>query len=698
MKIFTKTKASILSIRTSSLFAALLLLGITLLLALPARSQNTASIKGKVTDSKNVTLPGVTVKLEGNVPQTQSTDGNGNYSFTNLRAGNYTVTLTFLGFTTSVNRITLATGQANVTNVVLAEEASSLDEVVIMGYGVQKKTSVTASASSIQGGTVSNLPVTNLSQALGGSLPGVVTRQGSGEPGRDAATIYIRGIASTGSTSPLLIVDDIPRDYSSLDPSSIETITVLKDAAASAPYGVAGANGVILVTTKKGKTGLPTMSFKSFYGVQNPTILPEFPTSFEFASLQNAAALNGVAAIVGANGSVTVPWDASQLAKFKDGTIDPDRYPNTDGMKTFIDRNTPLMTEGLEISGGSERVKYYSSLGYMFEAGIFSITNVHRYNLSLNLDAQATKTTTLSFKVSGRQQTNAYSPVSTSRVFELIKYVLPIYPVFWSNGQNATYAYGDIFQSGQTSNKTTQVFSQLAVDQKLSFVPGLSVKAQIAYDPTTSFDKAWRIPVHLWSANFNTTPYTFNDAIFEQVKPSLTQGVTQGQQLTYQGSLNYDHTFGKHKVGALALFEVKANDQYSITAGRLNYNLYVDELSLGSSTATDLSNGGSSSQSHQMGGVYRVTYAYNDKYLLEASGRYDGSYYFAPGKRWGFFPAVSAGWRVSQENFMKNNVPWIDNFKIKGSYVEIGFPVRASSAKRLSPPVNKILLSFPSSQ
>jgi len=663
MKIFTISESSIPTNRISSLFVALLLIGMQLILALPASSQNTGSIKGKVTDSKNTTLAGVTVKLEGNVPQTQSTDANGNYSFTNLRAGNYTVSLNFLGFTPSTSRVTLAAGQASVVNVVLAEETTNLDEIVVMGYGVQKKTSVTASVSSIQGGTVANLPVTNLTQALGGSLPGVIARQGSGEPGRDNATIYVRGISSTGSTSPLLIVDDIPRDYSSLDPSSIETITVLKDAAASAPYGVAGANGVILVTTKKGKTGLPSLSFKSFYGFQNPTILPEYPTSEEYAKLTNAASING--------GGKAVYTDA-ELAKFKDGTIDPDKYPNTNGIDFFMAKNRPLVTQGLELSGGSERVKYYSSLGYMFEAGLFSITNVNRYNMTLNLDAEATKTTTVSLKLNGRQQTNRYTPVSTSRIFELIKYVLPIQPVFWSNGENATYVYPDLFQAGYTTAKTTQVFGQLSIDQKLPFVPGLSVRGQIGYDPTTTFNKAWRVPVHLWSANFNTTPYTFGDAIFEQTKPTLSQSVTQAQQLTYQASMSYDHTFGKHKISALLLGEAKANDSYSIGAGRNNYNLYVDEISLGSSTATDLSNTGSSSQGRQMGAVYRLQYGFNDKYLLEASGRYDGSYYFAPGKQWGFFPAFSAGWRVSQENFMKNNLPWVDNFKIKGSYGEVG--------------------------
>jgi len=647
----------------------LLLIGMQLFLALPASSQNTGSIKGKVSDNKGA-LPGVTVKLEGNVPQTQTTDRDGNYNFTNLRPGNYTVTSTFVGFTPSTNPVTLAAGQQSVVNVTLSEETTNLDEVVVIGYGTQKKTSVTAAVSSIQGSSIANLPVTNMANALGGTLSGIITRQASGEPGRDAASVYIRGISSTGSTNPLLIVDGIPRDYSNLDASTIETFTVLKDAAAAAPYGVAGANGVILVTTKRGSSGMPSLTFRSSYGVQNPTVLPELPTGFEFASIVNAAAKNDWVIAKTATPFVP-PYSDAALQKFKDGS-DPDQYGNSNAIDAFIGRNTPLISNTVELSGGADRIKYYASAGYMFEAGIFSITNTNRYTLSFNMDAQATKTTNVSLGLNGRQQDNQYSPVTTSRLFELIKYALPTTPLFFSNGASPSKAYVDIYQTGRTTNKTTQLYANLAIDQKVGFIPGLSVKGTVAYDPRYVFDKAWRVPVYLATANFATTPYTFGSAIYEDAKPSLSQTSTFSKQLTYQASMNYNHAFGKSDVGFLVLFEDKANTSMNITAGRTMYNLFVPELSSGSSTPTDASNGGGSSAARQMGVVYRGTYSYNDKYMLEASGRYDGSYYFAPGKKFGFFPAFSVGWRVSQENFIKKNLPWIDNMKIRGSYGEVG--------------------------
>jgi TonB-linked SusC/RagA family outer membrane protein len=636
-----------------------------------ASAQSTASIKGKVTDSKGVVLPGVTVKLEGTATQSQATDANGNYSFTSLRAGNYTLTYTFLGFAPFTNRVTLAAGQASVTDATLTEETNNLDEVVVVGYGTQKKTSVTAAVSSIQGDAISKLPVTSLNNSLGGRVTGLVVRQTSGEPGRDDANIYIRGVSTLGSTAPLLIVDGIPgRAFASLDPESIETVSVLKDAAAVAPYGVAGANGVILVTTKRGKEGLPTLTFNSSYGIQNPTVLPEMPTGYEFAFMLNAAAKNDWV-----NSKSTAPfvppYTDAELQKFKDGS-DPDRYPSTNAMD-LIERNTPLLNTSIQLSGGADKVKYFASLGYMFQAGIFTITDVNRYNLSFNLDAQATKTTTLSLGLSGRDQVNEYSPITTSRLFELIKYALPNLPLFYSNGMSGSKAYIDIYNSGRATNKTTQIFGQLSLDQKLPFVPGLSAKGTVGFDPRYSFDKTWRVPVYLAAiTNVNTTPYTITQALYEQALPSLSQTATVAKQLTYQASLSYNRTFGKHQVGALALFEDKANQQYNITAARTNYNLYVDELSSGSSTPTDASNSGGSSRARQMGVVYRSTYAYNDKYLLELSGRYDGHYYFAPGKRFGFFPSASVGWRISQENFFKQALPWVDNFKIKASYGEVG--------------------------
>jgi TonB-linked SusC/RagA family outer membrane protein len=466
-------------------------------------------------------------------------------------------------------------------------------------------------------------------------------------------------IRDRGNSSPLLIVDDIPRAFKDLDPNSIETITVLKDAAAVAPYGVAGANGVILVTTKRGKTGAPTLSYNGYVGFQNPTRLTEYPSSYEYASLINAAA---------ANEGLPAMYSDAVLQKFKDGS-DPDRYPNTNPW-SLINRNTVLTNHNLEISGGNDRVKYYGGIGYQHEKGLFAATYQNRFNLNLTLDAQATKTTKVSLSVKGREQNNHYPSETTSRIFITITNAKPDWTQVYKNGLPGALLAGMIHSDGYRKTNTSQIFSQLSVDQEIPFIPGLKAKGSVAFDPTNTFNKNWLKPVQYWSLDTITNQYNVNNA--ERPKAELNQSYSRETQLTFQGSLHYNRTFGKNTVGMLGLVESKANDYHVMGALRRNYGLSIDELNMGSSTQSDIQNSGSSSAARQLGFVYRVQYDYDSKYLFEASGRYDGSYYFAPDKRFGFFPAFSVGWRLSEENFIKNNLNWVDNLKLRASYGEVG--------------------------
>jgi TonB-linked SusC/RagA family outer membrane protein len=613
------------------------------------------AIKGKVTDRKtSEPLIGVSVKIKGtNVGA--STDVNGNYSLNAPENG--ILVFSIIGY---ISQELPVNGSASI-DMTLQEDLQSLNEVVIVGYGTQKRTSVTAAVSSLNGAKIAAVPVANMSNAIGGRLPGLIVRQNSGEPGKDGSNIFIRGVSTTGNSQPLLVVDGIRRAFQNLDPSTIENITVLKDAAAVAPFGIAGANGVILITTKRGKTGMPTITYNSFMGVQNPTVLPELPTAYEYATLKNAASVN-----VGGKPLYTDP----ELQKFKDGS-DPDAYPNQNIYDMLFKKNSPLTTHNIELAGGAERVKYYGSVGYQHQGGIWAPTYQNRFNYTMNIDADVTKTTKISLNINGREQVNNAPTVTTGRLFELVHYASPIRPVLFSNGESGEYIWNNVFNSGDSRTNTSQMYSQLSIEQELSFIPGLKAKATFAFDPTQTRNKAFRTPSHLWSVNTTTTPYTFIDGIFEQSKPSLSQSMVYSRQLTYQGSLNYDRTFGKSNIGGLVLFEANSNDDLTFGAGRRNYNLSIGELSMGSSSLADMSNFGSSSSARQMGVVYRATYAYDNKYLFEASGRYDGSYYFSADKRFGFFPAFSLGYRLSEEKFMQN-ISWLDNLKIRGSYGEVG--------------------------
>lgn len=612
------------------------------------------SIRGKVSDEKGEALPGVSILVKG-TQQGTITDENGNFQLD--VAEGVILVLSFVGYETREIRV----GAETFLSLSLKVDQKSLEEVVVVGYGTQKKTSVTAAVSSMKGEEIANVPVANLSNAIGGRIPGLIVRQNTGEPGRDQSNIFIRGVATTGNTQPLLIVDNIPRSFQNLDPNTIESITVLKDAAAVAPYGVAGANGVVLITTKRGKSGTPTISYNGYWGFQNPTVLPELPTAYEYAKLKNEASISVGGAPM---------YSEESLRKYRDGS-DPDGHPNQNVYDMLFEKNTPLTGHNVELSGGAERIRYYASVGYQYQAGLWKPTNQSRYNYAISLDADVTKSTRVSFSLNGREQTNNAPSISTDRIFELVHYAAPNQPILFSNGESGVYVWNNVHGSGKSKTNTTQVYSQLSIEQDLNFLKGLKVKGTVAFDPTLTRSKAFRTPSHMWTVDTTQSPYVFIDGIFEQTKPSLTQSMVYTKQLTYQASLNYSNSFGKSNIGALAVFEAKSNDSENFSATRRNYNLTIDELSMGSSTLADISNAGLSGSARQMGVVYRFNYDYADKYLFEASGRYDGSYYFPRETRFGFFPAFSIGWRLSEENFMKG-LTWLDNLKLRASYGEVG--------------------------
>lgn len=614
-------------------------------------------VAGTVKDDRGEPLPGVNIVIKGTQAGT-TTDAQGRYNIS-VSSGNDILIFSFVGYISKEVEV----GAQKVIDVSLTVDQRNLDEVIVVGYGTQKKTSVTAAVSTLRGEEISTAPVGNLSNTLGGRIAGVVVKQGSGEPGRDGSNIFIRGISSTGNTQPLLIVDGIPRDFTQLDPNTIETFTVLKDAAAVAPYGVAGANGVVLITTKRGKSGTPSLSYNGYIGFQNPTVLPEYANSFQEATLKNAAAKNA---------GLPLPYSDYALQKFKDGS-DPDAFPNHDIFNKIISRNAVITTHNIELSGGTDKIKYYGSLGYQRQAGMWKTTHTSRYNWTLNLDAQATRTTKISFGINGRVQNANYPPSDqnvgktgrTGRIFELAGFAQLGYgPPIFSNGMYGSHIMPAIFDSGYEKTNSTALYTQLTLEQQIAFIKGLSLKGTLAFDPRFDKSKLWKTPLHVATIDTTQRPYVITDGIFGNTKPTLIQGFDQSQQLTYQASINYARSFQKSNISALAVFEAKANDALSFDGSRRNYNITIDEINMGNPSLADMSLNGSSSAARQMGVVYRVTYDYADKYLFEASGRYDGSYYFSPENRFGFFPAFSMGWRLSEENFLKGYAGWLDNLKL----------------------------------
>jgi TonB-linked SusC/RagA family outer membrane protein len=634
--------------------------------------QQHVKISGKVTDDANgEALIGVSVIVEGTTIGTV-TDVKG--EFTIEAAPNAVLEFSFLGYVSQ--KITVTTDQTNV-EIKLVGDIQKLEEVVVVGYGTQKRTTITGSVAAVKGEVVSKLPVANISNALGGQVSGVITRLQGGQPGNDNADIHIRGIGTTGTNTALVVVNGVVRnDINQIDPSTIESVSILKDAAAVAPYGIGGANGVILITTKSGSEGKPTLTYNTYYGWQKPTYYPKLLNAVDYMELSNEATLNG-------NKNATLPFSLDVIENY--ATLhanDPDQYADSN-TKDLVNFSVPMVKHDLQISGGSDKTKYFSGLGYYGQDGVFDKVNYKRYNFNLNLETKVTNTTKIIGSFIGSYEiTNDIDPGTSSNwLFRGGYKYIPTQPIYYSDGHPGQFggnAPGAVLNgNGYKNTKTYNSLASLTVEQQLPFIKGLSIKGVMSYDTRMVYYKGYHEPFKYWSiVDFNANPRTYNTGFSKQESDApayiyLTQQDDKYNTYTYQAYLNYSNTFGKHNITGLVVAEKRNMDHSMLSARRNNFGLSIDEMSMGSSDKTDFDNGGSSDVNAQIGYVYRLGWNYDSKYMFEAAGRYDGSYYFAPSKRWAYFPAFSAGWRISQENFMKS-LEWVSNLKLRASWGESG--------------------------
>lgn len=623
--------------------------------------QQNNTVQGTITDSGKEPLVGVNIVIKGETKGCV-TDLDGNFSIT--ASPNAILQISYIGYTSQEIKLK---GQKHL-NIILTEDTKALDEVVVVGYGSQKKTSLTAAVSTLKSDDIKDLPSPNISNMLAGRVSGILAGQGGGQPGSDGSEVFIRGIATTGGSSPLCLVDGVQRDYTRIDPTTIETFTVLKDAAAVAPYGMAGANGVILITTKKGKTGRPVVSYSGFYAMQNPTRVINRLNSYEYAVAKNTADKNS-------NNPVTFQEEALDgYRKTVTGASDanPDRYPNSNAYDEYRQRNTPYTGHTLSLSGGTENVNYYIALGYQYQEGMWSSANQQRYNVTANIEAKPTPTTTIGLNLNGWNQNVKQAQSDAWGTFGELYNYLPIDVTRFSDGKLGANNAGAVIEgtlyNGYKNNDETKIFTQLTVNQELPFLKGLSVKGIVSYDPTIKFYKSWSEPKpDYYRLNADGTKTVFKDGN----SPALSQQVDKWYNLTFQGMLNYRNTFGKHDVGAIIVAEARNDNWMGFGVSRANYGTTIDEINMGNPDQKNWGTNGSSSYGRQVGFVFRGNYAYDNRYMIEASGRYDGHYYFAPGKRFGFFPAVSAGWRISQEQFMRQ-FENLDNLKLRVSVGQSG--------------------------
>ena len=612
--------------------------------------QQAKIITGNIVDQNGDPVIGANVVEKGTTNGTIS-DVNGQFTL-NVQQKNPILVVSYIGFTTKE----IPVGNASALNIKLSEDSETLDEVVVVGYGVQKRASVTGSVASLLSKDIATVKTPNVSNALAGKLPGLRAVQRSGAPGDDDASIDIRGYGNA-----LVIVDGVERDFKQIDANDIESISILKDASA-AVYGFKGANGVILVTTKKGEVGKPKINYNGYVGIQNITRYPEYYNGYEYATLYNEAQQNiGIAA----------PYSAEDLERFRQG------IGTTDWYDEVIRKTAPTTYHNLSVSGGAEKVKYFFSLGLTDQEGIYrsKAFNYKKYNVRSNISAEIVKGFTVDLQLSGRLDTRMkpYEAEPLSRSIQMAKPVFPVYandnPDYWSNpGDKGNPVHlSDIDNVGYDRRDRREFNGSIGLNWEIPWVKGLSAKALLSYDYNNKYSRKWYKEYYEYA--YDATADVYNASGSHTISELTTQNDNYFRP-NGQLSMNYKNTFGKHDLGALILWEFN-NDRTDILKAYRQFTVgAIDQMDAGDKT--NMNNGGTARVSAHAGLVGRINYAYDNRYLAEVSFRYDGSYKFAPDNRWGFFPAVSLGWRVSEEAFFKEALPVVDNFKIRGSYGKVG--------------------------
>jgi TonB-linked SusC/RagA family outer membrane protein len=614
------------------------------------------SVTGLVTDNTNQPLPSASVVVKGTNTGVQ-TDFDGNFSI-KVSKGDVLV-VSYLGFATK--EITI--GDESTLKIILIEDADSLDEIVVVGYGTKSKSKLIAAVSTINEKTLKKQPVANVSNALEGLASGLFVTQGSGEPGFSNSSFEVRNFGAA-----LVIIDGAPGDLNQLDPNEIENISVLKDAAAAAVYGVQGGNGVVLITTKKGKLGKPKLSYSNQFTYTAFTSYPEYLSSAERGEVLNEGLRNS---------NQTPFYTEEQLELYRDGS-DPINYPNTDWRGLVLKDWGLQQQHNLNLSGGTEKVKYFVSTGYVDQGSNYNadVLSFQRYNLRANVSAAITDDLTLTLNMGARRQLNEAPAYSAYNIFRELSRSLPNDLAYYPDGTPARLSVTPNhvvegikdFNAGYYRARNNNFDAKISLKWDVKQVEGLSVKSYASIVYNTNFNKNWGKSYDLFTLNRQTGNYdvfsaTPEGAVSETV---LSQGTSYTNHYVLQESINYERGFGDHNVSALLLAEIQKQQGQDFNASRQDFqSTLIDQLFAGS-LENQGANGGEFRE-NRLGFVGRFSYDYQSKYFIESTYRYDGSSRFAPGNEWGLFPSVSVGWRISEESFFKSLKDIVSNLKLRAS-------------------------------
>jgi TonB-linked SusC/RagA family outer membrane protein len=618
-------------------------------------------VTGTVIDDQGEPIPGVTVSFDDGTTLGTITNISGDYSIT-VPDSNAELVFSFIGFKTK--RITV--GSKNTIDVQLTPDMVGLDEVVVIGYGTQKKVTLTGSVSNIGGDEIMKSPAASLGNSIAGKLPGVSTVQYSGLPGGDDPLILIRGVASlsTEGSAPLVLVDGVERSFTQIDPNEVADISVLKDASATAVFGVRGANGVILVTTKRGKMGKAQISASASFGLQTPTTYLDFVDSYEYATTYNETQRR--------DGDTEFRFSPEAIQHFKEGDL-PLLYPDMDWVDYVMKNYAPQTQQNVNISGGNERVKYFVSVGMLQQDGLFRTFatdpnenfSYNRYNYRSNFDIKIDEISSVAINLGGRVEDKTSLPRGEGDIFESILFSPPMSGAGIVDGKrivsNPNYVGTDMdndpmrfYGSGHVDNVINVLNLDVQYDANLDVLTkGLSFKLKGSYNSAHSHYKEWEN----YEANPLYRPYMLDDGsiVFEtsgdkwqpeysEENNTSTDGVVVSRDWYAETGFNYSRKFGNHEVSGLFLYN----------QSKYYYPYPYRDIPRG-----------------YVGLVGRATYNYASKYLLDLNVGYNGSENFAPGKRYGTFPSFSVGWIMTEESWMKGqNV--FSYLKFRYSYGIVG--------------------------
>jgi len=624
------------------------------------------TVTGTVTGEEDgVPIPGVNIVEQGTSNGT-ITSSDGTYSIT--VGSDAVLHYSFVGMIAQ----DIPVGNQTVIDVALSSGAMDLEEIVVIGYGTAAKATLTGAVASVRGDELKQSPSTNFSNTLVGRVPGLFAFNRSGEPGYDGATLRIRGANTLGDNNPLVVVDGIPnRNLDRLDPAMIESFTVLKDASA-AIYGTQAANGVILITTKRGRIGKPTITLDMNVGAQQPTVIPEMADAATYATM-----LNEISYYNNPAGGLNQVYTEEDIRLYADGS-DPWGHPNTDWFDAVFKPWSLQHYQNLSVRGGSERLKYFLSFGNKFQDAVYynSATYFSQQNFRSNIDGKITEHIDLSFDVAARAENRHFPTVSQWDSFRMLMRGKPNMPAFWPNGDpgpDIEYGHNPAVTTtdatGYNDDKNYYLETNLRLNVKIPWVEGLSVQGNFSYDKRFRYQKVWETPWYLYTWDGNP------ELITERGKrgldaPQLTQRANDDYKMTLNAYVTYDRAFAGHTLKVMAGTESQKGLNNWLYAFRKNFVSSEIEQMFAGATDQFMANDGSASQFARRSYFGRVNYSYANKYLVEFIARYDGSYMFDDA--WGFFPGISVGWRIVDEAFWANNISFFDDFKIRGSWGQTG--------------------------